>query len=75
MSGTAHENAENQSKYDIPLRQSNHPDAYFPEELAGWHGYIEWEKYPDKKAKAAQILSQYTFADVRSSSMYTSKRS
>jgi hypothetical protein len=19
---------------------------YFPEEEAGWHGYVQWEKYP-----------------------------
>ena len=51
-------------KLDIPLREPNHPEAYFSEEAEGWHGYIEWEKYPEKKAQAAKILSQYAFADV-----------
>ena len=33
----------------------------FPEELPGWGGYVEWEKYPEKKKKAAEILAQYDF--------------
>ncbi len=61
---TASASAEDQSRFNLPLRESNHPDAYFPEEQKGWHGYIEWEKYPEKKAKAAKILKQYTFAGV-----------
>ena len=53
------------AKLDIPLREPNHPEAHFQEEADGWHGYIEWEKYPEKKAQAAKILAQYSFADVR----------
>ena len=34
---------------------------YFKEEKVGWKGYIEWEKYPDKKKQAAHILSSYSF--------------
>ena len=56
------------AKLDIPLREPNHPDAYFPEEADGWHGYVEWEKYPEKKAQAAKIFAQYSFAEVRCSS-------
>ena len=33
----------------------------FQEELPGWHGYIEWEKYPEKKALAKEILKRYQF--------------
>lgn len=33
----------------------------FPEEREGWKGYIEWERYPDKKRKAAEILAKYDF--------------
>lgn len=51
-------------KLDVPLRERNHPEAYFTEEREGWHGYIEWERYPEKKAAAAEILSQYAFDDV-----------
>ena len=54
------------SRFEIPLRESCHPEASFPEEQEGWHGYIEWEKYPEKQAQAAEILSRYTFAGVGS---------
>ncbi|KAH7119753.1 Oxidoreductase, molybdopterin-binding domain-containing protein [Dendryphion nanum] len=33
----------------------------FPEELSGWKGYIEWEKYPEKKKEAEEILAKYDF--------------
>lgn len=59
--------AEDQLRSNIPLREPNHPEAHFPEEQKGWHGYIEWEKYPEKKAEAAKVLAQYTFAGVRRS--------
>ena len=46
------------SKNDFPFATSM-PE--FPEERPGWGGYVEWEKYPEKAAKAAEILSQYKF--------------
>ncbi|KAL6720376.1 hypothetical protein ACLMJK_002297 [Lecanora helva] len=49
-------------RLDLPLQESEHPKAYFAEEQEGWHGYIEWEKYPEKRKKAAEILSRYTLA-------------
>jgi len=52
------------ARYKIPLRQSNHPESFFPEEVKGWHGYVEWEKYPGRQAKARETLSQYKFAGV-----------
>lgn len=36
-------------------------NVIFAEERPGWEGYIEWEEYPEKKAKAAEILARYTF--------------
>jgi sulfite oxidase len=33
----------------------------FDEEREGWKGYIEWERYPEKKKKAAEILAKYDF--------------
>jgi sulfite oxidase len=33
----------------------------FAEEYPGWRGYIEWEKYPEKRAKAAAILAKHKF--------------
>ncbi|TFY77526.1 hypothetical protein EWM64_g6484 [Hericium alpestre] len=35
----------------------------FPEEKTGWRGYIEWEKYPERREIARQILSSKTFPD------------
>ena len=37
------------------------PSVTFAEEKEGWRGYIEWEKYSDKKAKAAEILASHKF--------------
>lgn len=52
----------------LPLKhgQTEEQNVYFAEELKGWTGYIEWEKYPAKKARVAQILAKYQFVDVRS---------
>ncbi|RAL03874.1 sulfite oxidase [Aspergillus ibericus CBS 121593] len=36
----------------------------FQRERVGWKGYVEWEKYPEKKAKAHQILRSQTFDPV-----------
>jgi sulfite oxidase len=37
------------------------PFVTFKEEREGWHGYVEWEDYPEKKEKAAAILAQHEF--------------
>jgi sulfite oxidase len=34
---------------------------HFEEERPGWKGYIEWERYPEKKKQAAEILAKYDF--------------
>lgn len=47
----------------LPMPKSD--QVYFAEEQKGWHGYVEWEKYPDKAKRAAEILSQHKFAGVR----------
>ncbi|KAG7448227.1 molybdopterin binding oxidoreductase [Guyanagaster necrorhizus] len=31
----------------------------FPEEKPGWRGYVEWEKYPNRKAVASHILEAH----------------
>ncbi|GFG26092.1 sulfite oxidase, mitochondrial [Aspergillus udagawae] len=36
-------------------------DKLFAREREGWKGYVEWEKYPEKKAKANKILTSQTF--------------
>lgn len=33
----------------------------FEEERKGWKGYIEWERYPEKKKLAAEVLAKYDF--------------
>ncbi|GJE95510.1 sulfite oxidase [Phanerochaete sordida] len=34
----------------------------FPEERPGWRGYVEWEKYPERKRIAAEILKSKKFS-------------
>lgn len=46
--------------------QTKGQEPHFPEEIDGWKGYIEWEKYPEKKKEAEAILAQYDFPDVSS---------
>ena len=36
----------------------------FPEERPGWGGYIEWERYPEKKKQAMEVLAKYDFPHV-----------
>lgn len=38
----------------------------FEEERPGWKGYIEWERYPEKKNQAAEVLARYDFPVVSS---------
>jgi len=57
------------SEPDHPPFQLQGEEPNFPEELEGWKGYIEWEKYPEKKKKAQEVLSQYDFPVVRSSDL------
>ena len=52
---------------DFPFKKES---PFFAEEKKGWKGYVEWEKYPDKKAKAAKVLSQYTFPGPPEFQMY-----
>lgn len=42
---------------DIP----DDPDLDVQDERPGWTGYVEWEDYPEKKAKAHQRFSRFTF--------------
>ncbi|KAK3712954.1 hypothetical protein LTR37_008839 [Vermiconidia calcicola] len=43
---------------DFPFEDSA---PFFAEERKGWKGYVEWEKYPEKKKQAAEALAQYKF--------------
>ncbi|KIJ64599.1 hypothetical protein HYDPIDRAFT_175536 [Hydnomerulius pinastri MD-312] len=42
----------------IPLNQ------LFADEKQGWSGYVEWEKYPDKKGLAKKILKTHKFTQI-----------
>ena len=44
----------------LAFRPQGEPPV-FEEERKGWKGYIEWEKYPEKKKQAAEVLKQYDF--------------
>ncbi|KAM3421286.1 hypothetical protein BST61_g1688 [Cercospora zeina] len=44
---------------DFPFSKTQAP--FFAEERIGWKGYIEWEKYPEKRAECERILAQYKF--------------
>lgn len=37
------------------------PTFVVGEERKGWKGYIEWEEYPEKKAKARKRFSRHKF--------------
>lgn len=47
----------------IPFRAKGEIPV-FAEEKEGWEGYIEWEKYPEKKKQVEALLKQYDFPDV-----------
>ena len=36
----------------------------FEEEREGWKGYVEWEKYPEKKKAVAELMAKYQFPPV-----------
>ncbi|KAK3935068.1 sulfite oxidase [Diplogelasinospora grovesii] len=46
----------------IPFRPKGEVPK-FAEEREGWKGYIEWEKYPEKKKQVEEILRNYDFPD------------
>lgn len=44
----------------LPFQQKGEAPV-FAEERKGWGGYIEWEKYPEKKKQAEEVLANYDF--------------
>lgn len=34
------------------------------EELPGWHGYVEWEQYPERKEKVKEFMKKFDFPGV-----------
>lgn len=43
---------------DFPFKKS---EVDFPEERKGWGGYVEWEKYDEKKHQGEDVLKGYKF--------------
>jgi len=34
------------------------------EEVPGWHGYVEWEKYPERKERVKEFMKKFEFPGV-----------
>jgi sulfite oxidase len=45
------------SKDEIPAPES----LGLEEELPGWHGYVEWEQYPERKRKVKEFMKKFAF--------------
>ncbi|KAI0312870.1 sulfite oxidase mitochondrial precursor [Amylostereum chailletii] len=43
------------------LQSSSTLADLFPEEKEDWRGYVEWEKYPERKALARELLKTHKF--------------
>jgi sulfite oxidase len=41
--------------------EDDDPTFVVDEEREGWKGYVEWEDYPEKKAKAGRRFSRFKF--------------
>ncbi|KAL7941887.1 Oxidoreductase, molybdopterin-binding domain-containing protein [Trichoderma barbatum] len=59
----AHLGLRNQMTNSTELRVGANDDPAFvvKEERKGWKDYVEWEEYPEKKARARKRFSQHTF--------------
>lgn len=44
----------------------------FPEERAGWRGYVEWERAPERKKVAVALLKTKEFTPIPGSSLLPS---
>lgn len=52
----------------LTVRTKEKPDPEslgLQEELPGWHGYLEWEKYPERKKLVQEYMKQFEFPGVR----------
>ena len=54
-------------KDDAAIQAVGDRDELFREEREGWSGYVEWENYPEKKAKAHKILTSQNVSSFPSS--------
>jgi len=59
-SSILHPNLVIRSKDEIPSPES----LDLGEELPGWHGYIEWEQYPERKKRVKEFMKKFDFPGV-----------
>jgi sulfite oxidase len=70
MNGNAPTNGESEIEIlhpSLTLRTKEVPDPEalgLTEELAGWHGYVEWEKYPERKKEVKEYMKKFDFPGV-----------
>jgi len=64
------ENMSPPEPHAIPFRPLGETPL-FKEEKEGWKGYIEWEKYPEKKKQVEEVMRKYDFPDVRDALFFT----
>lgn len=51
----------------LVLRTKERPDPEalgLKEEIPGWHGYVEWEKYPERKKDVQKYMKKFDFPKV-----------
>lgn len=51
----------------LVLRTKETPDPEalgLQEEFPGWHGYVEWEKYPERKKEVKEYMKKFDFPGV-----------
>ena len=51
----------------LVLRTKETPDPEalgLEEEFPGWHGYVEWEKYPERKKEVKEYMKKFNFPGV-----------
>ncbi|RDW78059.1 molybdopterin binding oxidoreductase [Coleophoma crateriformis] len=51
---------------DLVIRNKSEPvdpegELALKEELPGWHGYVEWENYPERKEKVKEFMKKFDF--------------
>lgn len=49
----------------LRTKEKPNPEALsLREELPGWHGYVEWEKYPERKKEVKEYMKKFDFPGV-----------
>lgn len=59
----------NQKQEQAEMFEGKPLKELFPEERAGWRGYVEWERAPERKKIAAALLKTKEFTPIPGSSL------